>query len=379
MFDVSKIREDFPILKRLVHGKPLAYLDTAASAQKPKQVIEAQREFEENSYANVHRGIHTLSENATALFEKARNTIADFLGSNDSGEIVFVRNATEGINLIAYSWGESNIAAGDEILVTRMEHHANFVPWLRITQKQNAKLVIAELTSSGELDLEDFSRKLSKKTRVIAITLMSNVLGTINPIENIVEMVKRNYATNLDSFPLIVIDAAQAVPHFKVNVKTLECDALVFSGHKLYGPTGIGVLWMKKKLLDDMPPFLVGGQMIRTVYNDRVEYNDVPWKFEAGTPDITGAIGLATAIQYLKTLGIDAIFEHEKGITAYALEKMRSLKDLTLFGPPNPEKRGGLLSFVHKTLHAHDIASLLDEEGIAIRAGLHCPLLLHAN
>ena len=377
MLDVHKIRDDFPILQRTIRGKPLVYLDTAATAQKPRQVIEAQKQFEESSYANVHRGIHALSEEATAAFEGARKTVAQFLGASDPSEIVFVRNATEGINIISNAWGETNVRAGDEILLTRMEHHANFVPWLELARKTGAKVVIAELTTDGRLDLDDFSKKLTTYTKIVAVSLMSNALGTINPVAAIAEIVKRNCTLNPVSCPLIVIDAAQAASRLPIDVNRLGIDALVFSGHKLYGPTGIGVLWMKKELLETMPPFETGGQMIREVWDDRAEWNDVPLKFEAGTPNITGAVGLAVAIDYVTGIGMDTIREHERELTRHALERFFSLPGIATFGPADPESRGGLVSFVHKTLHAHDVASLLDEEGIAIRAGHHCTMPLH--
>ena len=374
MFDVHAIKKDFPILARKVHGKPLVYLDSAASAQKPRQVIEAQKRFAEESYANIHRGIHALAEEANAAFEGARAEIAKFLGADDPAEIVFVRNATEAINILSQAWGRANVKKGDRIVVTRMEHHANFVPWQMLAKEREAELVIVGLTQNGQIDLEDFQKKVDARTKILAVTLMSNVLGTINPVRKMADI-----ARTKNQEILVLVDGAQAAARMLINVQELSCDALVFSGHKLYGPSGIGVLWAKRQLLEAMPPFLTGGQMIREVGETNTDWNDIPWKFEAGTPDIIGAVGLGEAIRYLKQFGMDAIAAHEHNLALYALDQSRKLPSLRVLGPTDASLRGGLITFTAEGLHPHDIASLLDEEGIAVRAGHHCTMPLHTS
>ena len=374
MFDVHVIKKDFPILARKVHGKPLVYLDSAASAQKPRQVIEVQKRIAEESYANIHHGIHALSEEATAAFEGARAEVATFLGADAPAEIVFVRNATEAINIISQAWGRANVKKGDRIVVTRMEHHANFVPWQMLAKEREAELVIVELTPDGQVNLEDFQKKVDAHAKVLAVTLMSNVLGTINPVRKMADI-----ARTKNPEILVLVDGAQATAHMPINVQELSCDALVFSGHKLYGPSGIGVLWAKRQLLKTMPPFLTGGQMILEVEEASTTWNDIPWKFEAGTPDIIGAVGLGEAIRYLKQFGMAAIATHEQNLVAYALEQSRKFPSLRVLGPTNASLRGGLIAFTAEGLHPHDIASLLDEEGVAVRAGHHCTMPLHKS
>ncbi|OHA49821.1 MAG: hypothetical protein A3A80_01125 [Candidatus Terrybacteria bacterium RIFCSPLOWO2_01_FULL_44_24] len=369
------IYNDFSILKRKFHGKRLVYLDSAATAQKPKAVLNAVRDFAENHNANVHRGIYALSEEATELFENSRKEIARFIDARDEHEIVFVRGATEGINLVAYSWGKENIKRGDEILISIMEHHSNFLPWQRLAKEKGAKLVVVGLTKDGLFDIRDFSKKLSWRTKLVALTQASNVLGTINPIEKISKLIAKRY--KLRTRPVFFVDGAQSIPHMRIDVKKLGCDFFVFSGHKLYGPTGIGVLWGRKELLETMAPYQVGGHMIKEVYLDRTVWNDVPWKFEAGTPHAAGVVGLGAAAKYLAHFSMDKLRKHEKNITSYALKKLSKLSYVTIYGPKNLNLRTGLVSFNLQGIHAHDVASALDEYGIAVRAGHHCAMPLH--
>ena len=372
--DVQKIRSDFPILKREVHGKPLVYFDNAATSQKPRQVIEAISNYYEQHNASVHRGVHKLSEEATAAFEVARKKVADFVNAGDSRQIVFTRNATEAINLVAYAWGRKNIKKGDEILLTQMEHHSNLVPWQILAKEVAAKLKFIPINESGELRVHssELGKYITSKTKLVAITHVSNVLGTINPVKQVIEKIK-----NLDSRIKILVDGAQAVPHTSVSIQNINPDFYVFTGHKMLGPTGIGVLYAKKELLEEMEPFLSGGEMILEVDWEKSSWNYVPWKFEAGTPDVAGAIGLGAAADYLNSLGMKNVREHEKELTAYALEQLSKVKDLVIYGPKDPEKRGGVISFnVVKNgqvaIHPHDLASILDTEGIAVRSGHHC-------
>ena len=382
---MKNLSNDFPILKRKFHAAPfvasakrgrrLIYLDSAATAQKPKAVLNAVRNFAENHNANPHRGIYTLSEEATEMFEVSRKVIGNFIGTKDPNEVVFTRGTTEGVNLVAETWGQVNIKRGDEIIVSIMEHHSNFLPWQRLVKEKGAKLVVVGLTKEGLLDLKDFNKKLSRKTKLVALAHASNVLGTINPIEKISSLIAKRYTLN--ARPVLFIDGAQSAPHMKVNVQKLGCDFFVFSGHKLYGPTGIGVLWGKKGILEAMPPYQVGGQMIKEVYLDKVVWNDVPWKFEAGTPHITGVIGLASAVKYINKIDMNTVRKHEKDITAHALAKLSKLPYVQIYGPKNVNLRTGLVSFNMKDIHSHDVASALDEYGIAVRAGHHCAMPLH--
>jgi len=370
MLDVEKIRADFPILSTEVSpGVPLVYLDNNASSQKPLPVIEAMNEYYRRYNANVHRGIHYLSEEATNLYEGARERIGRFINVTDPGEIIFVRNATEGFNLVAYSWGRANINAGDEILLTEMEHHANLVPWQLLAQEKGAIIRYIPFKEDGTLDLSTLPALLTEKTKIFSFTAMSNVLGTINPTKELVAAAHKVGA-------IAMVDAAQTVPHMPVDAKDLDCDFMTFSGHKMCGPTGIGVLYGKRELLEAMPPFLGGGDMIRRVGLDGATWNDLPWKFEAGTPSIAEAIGLGAAVDYLTGVGMENIHAHERFITNYALEALSEIEGLTVFGPPASQK-GGAAAFTLDRVHPHDIAELLNQDGIAIRAGHHCAMPLH--
>lgn len=370
MLDVSKIREDFPILKRLIHGKPLVYLDNAATTQKPQVVIDALVDYYSNHNANIHRGIHALAEEATQMYEGAREKIAKFIGAKSTKEIIFVRNTTEAINLVAYSWGRANLSAGDEIILSESEHHSNLVPWQLLAKERGVKLSFVPVDSTGQLDLEYFKKILTPRVKLASFVHISNVLGTINPIK---ELAKLAHSVGA----LILADAAQSVPRMPINVKDLDCDFLVASGHKMLGPTGIGFLYARQEILEAMPPFLGGGDMIREVYLDHSEWNELPFKFEAGTPNIAGAVGLAAAVDYLSLLGMDNIFVHEKTLTGYALEKLSSLPEVTIYGPKTVENRTGVISFTVSGIHPHDVAQILDEEAVAIRSGFHCAMPLH--
>ena len=371
--NAKKIRADFPILNRKIHGKPLIYLDNAATSQKPNQVIDAIVDHYKNHNANVHRGVHTLSEEATEAYEASRKKIANFVNAGDSRQIVFVKNATEAINLVVYSWGRKNIKKGDEILLTDMEHHSNLVPWQQLAKEVGAKLKFIPVDGKGRLDLEEIKGLINKKTKMVAFTHISNVLGTINPVKQIVENIRRQ-----ESGVKILIDGAQAVPHMTVSIQSLDPDFYVFTGHKMLGPTGVGVLYAKKELLEEMDPFLSGGDMILEVDKDKSSWNYVPWKFEAGTPNVAGVIGLGAAVDYLIGIGMKSVREHERELTTYALERLASVNNLIIYGLEKAEKRGGVISFniVNEkgqvAIHPHDLASILDAEGIATRSGHHC-------
>ncbi len=362
--DVEAIRRDFPILHREVHGRPLVYLDNAASSQKPHAVIEALDEYYRRYNANVHRGIHALSEEASQAYEKARRKVARFINARSAKEIVWTRNTTESINLVAYSWGRTNIGAGDEILLTEMEHHSNLIPWQLLAEERQAKLRFIPVTDDGLLALDRLDDLLTERTKLVGVVHMSNVLGTVNPVT---EIARRAHAVGAK----VLLDAAQSVPHLPVDVRALDCDFMAFSGHKMCGPTGIGVLYGKRGLLDDMPPFLGGGDMIKEVSLESSTWNDLPWKFEAGTPSIAEAIGMGVAVDYLDGVGMSAIHRHEQEIARYALEALSSVGGLTLYGPP-AEMRGGVTTFNIPGVHPHDLATILDSEGVAIRAGHHC-------
>jgi len=370
MFDIAKIRADFPILATEAYpGVPLVYLDSAASSQKPLAVIQAMSDYYLGHHANVHRGIHKLSEEATNLYEGAREKVARFINAPDSSQIIWLRNATEGFNLVAYSWGRSNIQAGDEILLTEMEHHANLVPWQILAEEKGAVLRFIPFNADGTLDLSHLDELLTEKTKLFSFTAVSNVFGTINPVK---ELVKAGH----DVGAVVMVDGAQSVPHTKVDVQELDCDFLAFSGHKMCGPTGIGVLYGRRELLEAMPPFMGGGDMIRRVTLEKSTWNELPWKFEAGTPSIVEAIGLGTAVDYLTALGMDNIHAYEQFITNYALEALSEVPGLTVYGPPAAQK-GGVAAFTIKGVHPHDISELIDKDGIAIRAGHHCAMPLH--
>jgi cysteine desulfurase / selenocysteine lyase len=369
-FSVNAIRADFPILEREVHpGKKLVYLDSTATAQKPTVVLEAMDKYYRFSNANVHRGVHTLAEEATALYEEARDKVAAFVGAARSREIVFTRNTTESINLVAYTWGRATLKAGDVIILTEMEHHSNLVPWQILAAERNLRLEFIPVTPEGYLDLETYQQLLALKPKLVAFTHMSNVLGTINPAKQIVEMAHQARA-------LALIDGAQSVPHFPVNVRDLDVDFMAFSGHKMCGPTGIGVLYGKETLLEAMPPFIGGGEMIKKVYLRSFTPNEIPHKFEGGTPAIAEAVGLGAAVDYLNKIGMENIAAHEREIITYALERLNEFPGVKVLGPDASHK-GGVAAFTLEGVHPHDVAQILDSEGIAVRAGHHCAMPLH--
>lgn len=362
---IAEIRDDFPILSRMVHGKPLVYLDSGASSQKPRAVIDAMSMYYETYNANVHRGVYQISEEATAAMEKARVKVARFINARQSKQVIFTRNTSEGINLVAYSWGNANIHSGDMIVLTEMEHHSNLVPWQLLAQRTGARLEFVPITDDGLLNLDVYEQLLREQPKLVAFTHMSNVLGTINPVREMIAQAHAVGATTL-------VDAAQSVPHLSVDVQALDADFVCFSGHKMLGPTGIGVLYGKRDLLEAMPPFMGGGDMIRTVSLRKSTWNDLPWKFEAGTPSIAEAIGLGAAVDYLSAIGMEQVQRHEQEITRYAMEQLQGVPGLTIYGPP-AGKRGGVISFTLGDIHPHDLASILDQEaGVAVRAGHHC-------
>ncbi len=367
--DVEAIRADFPILSRRVKNKPLVYLDSAASSQKPVQVLDAMDRYYRETHANVHRGVHTLSEEATAQYEGARAKVSNFIGACCPKEVIWTRNATEAINLVAYSWGRANLRAGDHILLTEMEHHANLVPWQILAAERGIQLDFVPVADNGTLILDNLDRLLTPKTKLFAFAAASNVLGTINPVRELAEAAHKVGA-------LALVDACQSVPHMPVNVQALDIDFMAFSGHKMLGPTGSGVLWGRREILNAMPPFMGGGDMIREVHLRDFKPSELPWKFEAGTPAIAEAIGLAAAVDYLNALGMDAIHAAERQLTTYAMERMVEVEGLKILGP-SADQRGGLVSFVLGNIHPHDIAAALDSMGIAIRAGHHCAMPLH--
>jgi len=362
---VEEIRRDFPILARQVHGKPLVYLDSTASSQKPQSVIDAMTHYYQTYHANVHRGVYEISEEATAAMEKARVKVARFINARHSKQIIFTRNTSESINLVAYSWGSANIKAGDLIVLTEMEHHSNLVPWQLLAQRTGARLEFIPVSDDGLLQLDVYAQLLQQQPKLVAFTHMSNVLGTINPAR---EMIAQAHAAGA----IVLLDAAQSVPHLPIDVQALEADFVCFSGHKMLGPTGIGVLYGKRDLLEAMPPFMGGGDMIRTVKLRESTWNDLPWKFEAGTPAIAESVGLGAAVDYLTALGMENVQRHEQELTTYAMERLSSVPHLTIYGPP-AHQRGGVISFTLGDIHPHDLASILDQEvGVAIRAGHHC-------
>ena len=363
--DVEKIRQDFPILKEKIRGKDLVYLDNAATCQKPQSVIDSIVHVYSHDYANVHRGVHTLSVRSTDKFEGARTKVKEFINAASDKEIIFVKGATEAINLVAQTFGKANIKAGDEIVITAMEHHSNIVPWQMLCEQTGAILKVAPINQAGELIFTEFEQLLSDKTKLVAVVHMSNALGTINPVKAIIE------AAHAKHIP-VLLDGAQAIPHIKVDVQALDCDFYVFSGHKLYGPTGTGVLYGKQALLEAMPPYQGGGDMIRKVTFTETEYNTLPYKFEAGTPNIADVIGLGAAIDYINTIGMDVIAAHEAFLLRYATEKAQAIKGLRIIG--EAEEKGAILSFVLDKIHPHDIGTMLDSLGIAIRAGHHCAM-----
>jgi cysteine desulfurase / selenocysteine lyase len=371
-FDVTRIRADFPILKQMVHGKRVVFLDSAASSQKPVQVLDAMEQVYRTTYANVHRGVYTFSECSTELYEQARKRIARFIGAPTAEQIVFTRNATEALNLIAYAYGRAFLQAGDEIVLTELEHHANLVPWQVLAKERGVVLKFIPLTPDGTLDLDALDTLLTPRVKLVSFAHVSNVLGTITTPRPLVE---RAHAIGAK----VIVDACQSVPHMPIDVQELGCDFLAFSSHKMLGPTGIGVLYAKLELLEAMPPFLTGGDMIGSVSFEGATWNDVPLKFEAGTPAFVEAIGLGAAVEYLEALGMDAVRAHERELTAYALERLRELPGVSVVGPAAPDQHAGVLSFTVEGVHPHDLATLLDRDGIAIRAGHHCAQPLHTK
>ncbi len=364
-FEVDKIRQDFPILDQQIRGKPLVYLDNAATCQKPKAVIDAISHMYSHDYANVHRGVHALSERSTAAFEAVRHKVKNFINAASDKEIIFVRGTTEAINLVAQTFGKANISAGDEILITAMEHHSNIVPWQILCEQTGAVLKVAPINQRGELLYEEFVGLLSEKTKLVSVVHMSNALGTINPVKQIIE------AAHARNIP-VMLDGAQAVPHMPVDVQDLDCDFYAFSGHKLYAPSGIGVLYGKQALLEAMPPYHGGGDMIRKVTFEETEYNVLPYKFEAGTPNIADVIGLGAALDYLSEIGMENVAAYEHELLVYATEKAKKIPGLKIIG--DAEHKGAILSFTLESVHPHDIGTMLDHVGIAVRAGHHCAM-----
>jgi cysteine desulfurase / selenocysteine lyase len=362
-FDVERVRRDFPILSQKVRGKALVYLDNAATSQKPQPVIDAIARYYQSGNANIHRGVHFLSEHATEEHEAARQAVRQFINAARTEELIFVRGTTEGINLVAQTYGRAHIGAGDEVLVSAMEHHSNIVPWQILCEQQGAKLRVIPINDQGELLLDEFEKLIGPRTKIVAVAHVSNALGTINPIR---EIVKIAHAHDVP----VVVDGAQAVPHIKVDVQDLDCDFYAFSGHKMYGPMGIGVLYGKYKLLEAMPPYQGGGDMIRSVTFEKTQYNTLPYKFEAGTPDVAGAIGLGSAIKYLNGVGIENVAAHEHELLEYATQALSKLPGIRIIG--NAKNKAAVLSFMMEGVHPHDIGTILDQEGIAVRTGHHC-------
>ncbi|MBI3899603.1 MAG: cysteine desulfurase [Gammaproteobacteria bacterium] len=364
-FDVERVRAEFPALQQQVHGKPLIYLDNAATTQKPNAVIDAIADYYRRDNSNVHRGVHALSQRATDAYEAARSRVRTFINADSDQEIIFTRGTTEAINLVASSWGRTNLRAGDEILITGMEHHSNIVPWQILCEQTGAKLRVIPISDAGELDLSAFEQLLSERTRLVGVVHCSNALGTINPVKQIIERAHNAGA-------LVLVDGAQAVSHMTVDVQQLDCDFYAFSAHKLYGPTGIGVLYGKKRHLTAMPPYQSGGDMIKYVTFEKSEYNELPYKFEAGTPHIAGGIALGAAIDYVTSIGLDAIAAHEHELLTYAVDAVRDIKGLKFVG--TARDKAGILGFTLDGIHPHDIGTILDNEGVAIRAGHHCAM-----
>ena len=369
-FDPARVRADFPILSRSVRGKPLVYLDSAASTQKPQVVIDTLARFYGEDYSNVHRGVHFLSQRATDLYEDARSEVRRFLNAERDEEIVFVRGATEAINLVAQTFGRTRLGPGDEVIVTGMEHHANIVPWQMICQEKGATLRVIPIDEHGDLRLDGFEDMLSERTKLVSVVQVSNALGTVNPVREIIDIAHRHGVP-------VLVDGAQSVQHLPVDVQELDCDFFTFSGHKIYGPTGIGVLYGKKALLDDMPPYQGGGDMILSVSFERTVYNETPFKFEAGTPDIAGAVGLAAALRYFRSFDVAAVAAHERDLLAHATAELQNIDALRIIG--TAKEKASVISFTLCAVHPHDIGTILDQQGIAVRAGHHCaqPVMQH--
>ena len=369
MYDLSKVRDDFPILKRMIGSKPLVYLDNAATSMKPRSVIDALVDFYERYNSNVHRGVHTLSMEATEAYEIAREKIGAFINAPSAANLIFVRNTTEAINMVAYTWAMANINAGDRIVVTEMEHHSNLVPWQHVARVRGAELRFLKIDADYKLDLTDVDEVFGSSTKLVAITHMSNVLGTITPVKQVAEAAHRAGA-------LVLIDGAQSVPHMPVDVQDLDCDFLAFSGHKMAGPTGIGALYVREEVMEQMEPFMRGGDMVREVSYEDATWNDLPMKFEAGTPNIADAIALGASVDYLNALGMDNVRQHEIELTRYALERLGEIEEVSLYGTQDMSMRGGVISFYLGNIHPHDIGTVLDNAGIAIRSGHHCAMPL---
>lgn len=362
-FDVDRIRADFPALHQSIKGKPLVYLDNAASAQKPQQVIDALSGFYAHDYANIHRGVHELSERATKAYENARLKTQKFLGARSEREIIFVRGTTEGINLVANTYGHAHVEEGDEVLITTMEHHSNIVPWQMLCERSGAKLQVVPINDRGELEMDELEKLVTSRTRIVAVGHVSNALGTINPVRKIIELAHEHGVP-------VLVDGAQAAPHLGVDVAELDCDFYAISGHKMFGPSGIGALYVKEALLEKMPPYQGGGDMISSVSFEKTTYNRIPFRFEAGTPNIAGAVGLGAAIDYLNEVGVDGIAAYEEELLDYGTNALREIPGLRMVGEAN--HKAGVLSFVLEGIHPHDIGTILDQEGIAVRTGHHC-------
>ena len=375
MLDTIQVRRDFPILKREINGHPLVYLDSGATSQKPSQVLEAERNYYEQHNANVHRGAHTLGDEATLLLAESRQATAKFIGVSDQ-EIIFVRNTTEAINLVAYSWGLDNLKEGNVIVTTLMEHHANLVPWQEVGRRTGARVEVVGLTPDGQVDMDDYRNKLKLHPKLVSFVQVSNALGTINPVAEMTKLAHKVGA-------VVLVDGAQAVPHMRVDIREIGCDFYAFSGHKMLGPMGIGVLWGKRVILEKMSPFLSGGGMINEVYTDHSTWAELPEKFEAGTPNVAGAVGLMSAIKYLEKLGLpaqagmDNVREHDKQLVAYSIQQLQKIKEIRILGPKDSSQRSGSVSFEYQGVHAHDIAAILDSQGVAVRSGHHCTMPLH--
>jgi cysteine desulfurase / selenocysteine lyase len=369
--NVKKIRQDFPILKRKVMGgKQLVYLDNAATTQKPLAVIDAISDYYSNYNSNIHRAVHQMAEEATIAYEETRQKVAKFINARHTDEIIFTRNTTEAINLVSYSWGRANVSRGDKVVISEIEHHSNIVPWQILTQEKGAKLEYVGVDDSGYLKMQEYEKYLaSKKVKLVSLSQMSNVLGTIVPIE---KMIKMSHEKGIP----VLVDGAQSVPHMPVDVQKMDCDFMAFSAHKMLGPTGVGVLYVKREILEKMQPFMGGGDMIKEVHKYETRYNDLPYKFEGGTPNIADVIGFGAALDYLTNIGMDRVREHEIEITKYALDKIIGVKGVTLYGPPNAKDRGGVVSFNIGDIHPHDLATIMNDRGVAIRSGHHCAQVL---
>jgi cysteine desulfurase/selenocysteine lyase len=367
--DVQRIRADFPILKREVNGRTLTYLDNAATSQKPSQVIQSLVDYYERYNSNVHRGVHTLSMEATEAYEDARGKVQRFINAPSPESIIWTRNTSESLNLVAYTWAEANVGAGDEIVTTAMEHHSDIVPWQQLAYRKGATLKIIQETENGRLDMEQAAEFITERTKIVAATHMSNVLGTVNDVKALADAAHKVGA-------VMLVDGAQSVPHMSVDVQALDCDFMAFSAHKMLGPTGIGVLYGKPEILEAMPPWMYGGDMILEVTYEDASWNDLPYKFEAGTPNIADAIATGTAVDYLSALGMDRVWEHEQQLTGYALDKFDGLNGINVLGPREVDDRGAVVSFSHDSVHSHDLGTALDQLGIAIRTGHHCAMPL---